>query len=212
MPTAPAQKTSLREKISRVKPFRCKNVIVVIEHPDNLFNVGVVVRNVNALGAEKVYIITDKVQIPDDWTDMRSSKDLNKLSASAVKWTFVKIFPSTEACSAHLEKKGFVSLVTSPHTKGRVNQLVHEADYTKYKKLALWFGNERNGLSTSAIEQSELCINIPMFGIIESLNLGTATGIVLYEVGKQRRAFQLRLHEKSMAMKRAEAIQDAHPQ
>ena len=29
-----------------------------------------------------------------------------------------------------------------------------------------------------------------MFGMIESLNLGTTTGIVLYEVTKQRRAFQ----------------------
>lgn len=205
MHTATNHKTSLREKVDRVKPFRCKNVIVVLEHPDNLFNVGVVIRNVNALGAEKVYVITDKSTMPDDWADMRSSKDLNKLSASAVKWTFVKTFSSTETCSAHLNKKGFVSLVTSPHTKGKVNQLVHEADYTKYKNLAIWFGNERNGLSQLAIEQSKLCINIPMFGIIESLNLGTATGIVLYEVGKQRREFQLRLHEKAQAAKRTEA-------
>ena len=29
-----------------------------------------------------------------------------------------------------------------------------------------------------------------MFGMIESLNLGTSTGIVLYEVTKQRRAYQ----------------------
>jgi tRNA (guanosine-2'-O-)-methyltransferase len=29
-----------------------------------------------------------------------------------------------------------------------------------------------------------------MFGMIESLNLGTSSGIVLYEVTKQRRAYQ----------------------
>ena len=29
-----------------------------------------------------------------------------------------------------------------------------------------------------------------MFGMIESLNLGTCSGIVLYEVTKQRRAYQ----------------------
>jgi tRNA (guanosine-2'-O-)-methyltransferase len=35
-----------------------------------------------------------------------------------------------------------------------------------------------------------------MYGIIESLNLGTSSGIVLYEVTKQRRAFQERLRAK----------------
>ncbi len=28
-----------------------------------------------------------------------------------------------------------------------------------------------------------------MYGIVESLNLGTSSGIVLYEITKQRRAF-----------------------
>jgi tRNA (guanosine-2'-O-)-methyltransferase len=91
--------------------------------------------------------------------------------------------------------------VTSPHTKGRKNVVLHEADYTKYKKLAVWFGNEGVGVSRLALENSELCVNIPMFGIIESLNLGTSSGIVLYEITKQRRAFQDRLNAKIAANK-----------
>ena len=35
-----------------------------------------------------------------------------------------------------------------------------------------------------------MCVSIPMFGMIESLNLGTSSGIVLYEVAKQRREYQ----------------------
>jgi len=31
-----------------------------------------------------------------------------------------------------------------------------------------------------------------MFGMVESLNLGTSSGIVLYEVAKQRRQYQSR--------------------
>ncbi|MDZ4832036.1 MAG: hypothetical protein SGJ09_17805 [Phycisphaerae bacterium] len=45
------------------------------------------------------------------------------------------------------------------------------------------------GISTQALERSELCINTPMYGIIESLNLGASSGIVLYEIGEPRRAF-----------------------
>lgn len=47
-----------------------------------------------------------------------------------------------------------------------------------------------HGVSDEVINSSISCINIPMSGIIESLNLGTSTGIVLYEICKQRRNFK----------------------
>jgi tRNA (guanosine-2'-O-)-methyltransferase len=116
---------------------------------------------------------------------------------------FARKFLDTESCLGHLEQKGFVSVVTSPHTKGRKNVILHEADYTKYKKLAVWFGSEGVGISPLALERSELCVNIPMFGIIESLNLGTSSGIVLYEITRQRREFQNKLKAKIAAKKSA---------
>ncbi|HXB51137.1 MAG TPA: TrmH family RNA methyltransferase, partial [Rhizomicrobium sp.] len=52
------------------------------------------------------------------------------------------------------------------------------------------FGSEASGISDRAVERSDMCVSVPMFGMIESLNLGTSSGIVLYEVGKQRREYQ----------------------
>jgi tRNA (guanosine-2'-O-)-methyltransferase len=194
-------KPSLRVKADRIRDFRCKNLIAVIEYPNDLRNIGTIIRNVNALGVEKAYIVTDHESIPDDWQEMRSRRALNAISASAIKWSFVKKFRDTESCLAHLERKGFVSVVTSPHTKGRRNVILHEADYTTYTKLAVWFGSEGIGISPLALERSELCVNIPMFGIIESLNLGTSSGIVLYEITRQRRGFQDRLKAKIASKK-----------
>jgi tRNA (guanosine-2'-O-)-methyltransferase len=196
-------KTSLREKADKIKDFRCKNLIAVIEYPSDLRNIGTIIRNVNALGVEKAYVVTDGNFVPDDWQEMRGRRSLSAFSASAIKWSFVRKFHDTESCLGHLERKGFVSVVTSPHTKGRKNVILHEADYTKYKKLAVWFGNEGIGISRLALERSELCVNIPMFGIIESLNLGTSSGIVLYEITRQRREFQNRLKAKIAAKKSA---------
>ncbi len=196
-------KSSLRAKADKIKDFRCKNLIAVIEHPSDLRNIGTIIRNVNALGVEKAYIVTDQEFVPDDWQEMRSRKALCAISASAIKWSFVRKFHDTESCLDHLRRKGFVSIVTSPHTKGRKNVILHEADYTKYKKLAVWFGNEGIGISRLALERSELCVNIPMFGIIESLNLGTSSGIVLYEITRQRRGFQDKLKAKIAANKSA---------
>lgn len=194
-------KPSLRARADKIKDFRCKNLIAVIENPDDIRNIGTIIRNVNALGVEKAYVVTSQKHLPDSWEEMRTKPKLSNISASAIKWSFVKIFKDTESCLVHLEKNGFISAVTSPHMKGRENVVLHEHDYTKYKKLAVWFGNEGTGISKAAVERSKLCINIPMYGIIESLNLGTSSGIVLYEITKQRREYQFALKKKVAANK-----------
>ncbi len=183
------KKSLIRQRTNEIKPYRCKNLIAVLENPMDIKNIGTVIRNVNALGVEKTYIVDSRKSLPDDWEEMRERKSLSKTSVSAIKWSFVKRFGSTEECLSHLEKNRFTSIVTSPHIKGKRNEILHEADYTM-PKLAVWFGNESRGVSDEAVAVSDFCVSIPMFGMIESLNLGTTTGIVLYEITKQRRAYQ----------------------
>ncbi|MBI2768119.1 MAG: RNA methyltransferase [Burkholderiales bacterium] len=192
-------KPAVRARANSIRDFRCKNLVVVLECPEDVRNIGTVIRNVNALGAEKVYVVDERRNLPDDWQEMRDNPKLTRTSASAVKWSFVKRFDTTELCLQHLAKNGFISVVTSPHVKGRKNVSLGSGNYTKHTKLAVWFGNENHGISDTAIHKSDFCINIPMFGMIESLNLATSSGIVLYEVTKQRRAFQARLKAKLVA-------------
>ncbi|WP_206064775.1 TrmH family RNA methyltransferase [Nitratireductor mangrovi] len=202
---------SVRKRAEAIRSFRCKNLVAVIEDPNDIKNIGTVIRNVNALGVEKVYIVDPRKALPDDWQDMRERKGLSATSVSAVKWTFVKRFDSTEACLAHLAKHGFVSIVTSPHVKGKTNVYLHEGDYTLHTKLAVWFGNEKRGISDLAVEHSEMCVAIPMFGMIESLNLGTSSGIVLYEVAKQRRQYQSQYRRRKRKGKRTEPLPTVMP-
>jgi tRNA (guanosine-2'-O-)-methyltransferase len=186
------QKSSVRKRANSIKEFRCKNLIAVIENPSDIVNIGTIIRNVNALGVEKTYIVDPRKALPDDWEEMRERKSLSKTSVSAIKWSFVKRFDSTEACIEHLKNNRFISIVTSPHIKGRKNATLDKVDFTENYKLAVWFGSESIGISDLAVEHSELCVSIPMFGMIESLNLGTTSGIVLYEATKQRREYQLK--------------------
>lgn len=114
-----APKRSARKRADKIKPFRLRHLIAVIENPADVVNIGPVIRNVNAFGIEKVYIVDSRRSISDDWQDLRNRKSIMKTSASAVKWTFVKCFQSTDDCFDHLEKNGFLSIVTSPHVKGK---------------------------------------------------------------------------------------------
>ncbi|MEM0989023.1 MAG: RNA methyltransferase [Pseudomonadota bacterium] len=199
-------KPTVRKRADAIKAFRCKNLIAVIEDPSDIKNIGTVIRNVNALGVEKVYVVDPRKALPDDWQDMRAQKSLSKTSVSAVKWTFLRRFDSTAECFDHLEKKNFVSVVTSPHVKGKRSIYLHEGDYTGHSKLAVWFGNEKRGISDEAVERSDMCVAIPMFGMIESLNLGTSSGIVLYEVAKQRREYQSKYRLRDKRGKRANPL------
>jgi len=119
-----ATKTSARKRADQIKNFRCKNLIAVLENPTDIKNIGTVIRNVNALGVEKVYVVDPRRSLPDDWEQLRERRGISKTSVSAVKWTFVKRFDSTDACFDHLEKNNFKSLVTSPHVKGKKEHIL----------------------------------------------------------------------------------------
>ncbi len=199
-------KSSVRRRADEIKPFRCKNLIAVLENPSDIKNIGTVIRNANALGVDKVYVVDTRRSLPDDWQDLREKKSVSKTSVSAVKWTFVKRFDSTDDCFDYLEKKNFRSIVTSPHVKGKASIFLDEGDYTLHSKLAVWFGSEATGISERAVERSDMCVSIPMFGMIESLNLGTSSGIVLYEVAKQRREYQSRYRLRDRRGKRANPL------
>jgi RNA methyltransferase, TrmH family len=51
----------------------------------------------------------------------------------------------------------------------------------------LLMGSERLGLSATQQEACDQLVKIPMVGTSDSLNLGVATSIVLYEIFHQRR-------------------------
>lgn len=60
----------------------------------------------------------------------------------------------------------------------------YERDLTK--PLCLVMGNEYEGIAWDYLRKCDASIRIPMFGTIRSLNVSVATGVVLFEVAKQR--------------------------
>ena len=68
-------KLTVRAKANAIRDFRCKNLVVVLECPEDVRNIGTVIRNVNALGAEKVYVVDERRNLPDDWHEMRENRN-----------------------------------------------------------------------------------------------------------------------------------------
>lgn len=166
--------------------MRNRYFICVLENPTDIMNIAATLRNVSAFGVEKLYVVGGE-EIVRDFESSRKNKRLTNLSVGSNKWTFIKHFNTTGECIAHLRKNLYTIAVTSSHKKGRETNL-YEKDFTQ-KRLAVWFGNEAKGISKEALNNADMCIQIPMGGIVESLNLGTSTGIILSYIGYQRLKF-----------------------
>ncbi len=178
---------AIRETIRKIKHLRNRYFICVLENPDNIVNIASAIRNISAFGVEKLYVI-GAANILHDFESSRTNKYLSKISVGANKWVFVKHFDTTNECISHLRKNLYTIVATSSHAKGKKNIYLYEGTFTQ-KRLAVWFGNESKGISDEAVDNADMCIQIPMGGIVESLNLGTSTGIILSYIGYQRLNF-----------------------
>lgn len=76
-----AKRLSLRLKLNEVKKNKCKNLIAVLENPMYTGNLGAIIRNINALGATKVYIVDSKGKLPQNWQKMRKWREIIHSSA-----------------------------------------------------------------------------------------------------------------------------------
>ncbi len=80
-----------------------------------------------------------------------------------------------------LREKGFKIIVLETTSFSRSYT---EIEYSRVP-TALVLGNELTGVDTRLIEQADAVVEIPTFGIKNSLNVASCASIVLYEVLRQ---------------------------
>jgi len=147
---------------------------VVLEGVTIAHNASAVVRTCDAAGVLHVDFVSPNPEL----------LGINKaISTRAEKWVDLHIHTSIRDCLLPLKEKGFKVAVTHldkeaiPYT---------EMDYTQ--PLAVVFGSESEGVSRETLELADLRVQIPMLGMVQSLNLSVSVGVILYEAMKQRRA------------------------
>lgn len=182
-------KPSLRKRADKASALRSRTLVCVVERPDNINNLMGIVRTAEALGVGKLCLIDNgKLKLPKEWQGMRDDPNLVNMSASGIKWLFVKRFSTTAECLQYLAKKNYTNVGTSPHALGKTNVPMFKGKYTQHH-LAVWFGNEGIGLSKEALDACDFCIQIPMYGIIESMNLSSSAAAVLNYIVEKRHEF-----------------------
>ncbi len=85
-------------------------------------------------------------------------------------------------CLKELRARGVRCIAAHPHTdKKRLSQANFSGD------CCIVFGSEGDGISTAVLEACDEAVAIPMPPTVDSLNVGAAAAVFLYEVARQRR-------------------------
>ncbi len=143
-------------------------VCEAVEKPGNL---GSILRSADAAGVDGM-ILCDK------GTDIYNP---NVIRASTGALFSVPLAETTSAkAMAWLKKNHILTLAATPHT----DKIFTDVDMAQ--GVAVVVGREQTGLTDFWMDQADLKVAIPMLGKIDSLNVATATTILLYEAARQR--------------------------
>ena len=156
--------------ITNVLQNRTRYLTVCLEYIYQAQNASAVLRSAEAFGLQDIHIIEannsynvnpDVVRGSDKWLTLHRYNNCENPTQSAIDY---------------LKKNGYRIVATSPH----VNDVaLSNYDITK-GKVALFFGNEHNGVSNLVLDQADDFLYIPMYGFTESFNISVAAGMSIY--------------------------------
>jgi tRNA (guanosine-2'-O-)-methyltransferase len=160
------------EKFRRVLASRQPSLTVVMENIHDPHNVSAVFRSCDAVGVMRMELL---------YTVERFPRIGKKSSSSANKWIERRSHRTVDECFSTLRSEGFRICATC---LGAHSVSLYDLDLTQ--QVALVFGNEHRGVSEEAAAAADVKFQIPMAGMIQSLNVSVAAAVALYEAMRQR--------------------------
>lgn len=144
--------------------------IIVLDKVQDQGNLGTIIRSCNAFD-------TDIIICTQGTADIYSPKTLRSTMGGILNTKIIYI-DSTQKLNI-LKKYGYKIVTTSLNT----DTFIEDIDVSE--KCAFVMGNEANGVSKEIMKMSDVLVKIPITDKIESLNVGVATSIILYEKYKK---------------------------
>lgn len=135
---------------------------VAIENVEHDFNIGTVVRNANAFNVRTVYII--------------GRHHWNRRGAMVTDAYLHIVYYQTAdefIAAMHANKKTIIAVDNIPGATGLSRAKLP-------KQSVLVFGAEGPGLSREMVQAGDMTVAIEQFGSTRSVNVGVASGIVMY--------------------------------
>jgi len=145
-----------------------ENNIVILDRVQDPGNLGTIIRLIDAVGFKDLILTIGSADIYNDKTVRSSMGSLFNLNINYM----------TEEKLIEFLRENSYNILSS----GLTNESVNYNRVSLKNKNAIVFGNEGQGVSTNILNISNEIVKIPIYGSAESLNVGVASGIILYKV------------------------------
>ena len=145
------------------------NKVLILEDIQDPGNLGTIIRSSVAFGVDTIVLSNNTV-------DMYNDKVLRSSEGMIFHIDIVKM--DVSECIDRLHEEGYEIYGT------KVDGGTDLRDVTAQDKYAVIMGNEGAGVSSATLDKCDKYIYIPMNTECESLNVGVATSIILYEMNK----------------------------
>lgn len=156
----------------RLEPLNMhKNSYVIIEELQDPGNLGTIIRTAEAAGFTQIVMVKGTVDV--------FSPKVIRACAGAVFRMPISFENTVKDAIDYVKEKGAKALVT------KVDEGIPYYNLNIADNVAILVGNEGNGVSQTAAEMADEVLNIPMSGKAESLNVGVASSIIMFESYRQ---------------------------
>lgn len=146
--------------------------LVILDHLEDPHNLGAIIRTCEAGGVGGIIIPKNR--------GVGVNSTVMKTSAGAIENVKIALVTNLKQTISLLKKEGFWIVGTDMEGKNYL-----DLDYRG--KTAIVIGNEGEGMSRLVRESCDFTASIPMYGKVNSLNASVASGILIYEVLRQKR-------------------------
>lgn len=167
--------SDLVDIISGAKTKGEELLLILLDHIEDPQNLGAIIRTADVLGAHGVVIPKDRAA--------SVTPSVIKASAGAVNHIPVSRVVNLSNVIRDLKKEG-VWIVGADSSSSISAQ---DQDF-KNMDIALVAGNEGKGLAQKIKSECDFLASIPQSGKVSSLNASVATGIMIYEIIRQRKS------------------------
>ncbi|MCO6475302.1 MAG: RNA methyltransferase [Phaeodactylibacter sp.] len=165
-----------RERLREVAFRRQAGLTVILENVHDPHNIGAVIRSCDSVGISEIFVLYTEPHLTEEHILVGK-----KSSGGARKWVDVHYYTSPEDCFRRVKEK--YGRILATHL-GEAAVPLHSLRLTQ--PTALLFGNERDGVSETALAYADGNFAIPQMGMAKSLNISVACAVTLYEALRQR--------------------------
>ena len=163
-----------KDLLQRLILERTRHLTVIVEDMCHAHNASACLRSCDCFGVQDFHVIENRnrfnvaVDIARGATQWLTMHRHNGTESQP---------DSTRACIEQLRADGYQIVVTSPH-----DAKYDLETYDISKPTALLFGNEKEGVSPTAMQLATHIMRIPMYGFTESFNISVAVAVCLHHL------------------------------